>query len=117
MCARRLQRSSSRALQRKRDEIREQTEDQNLSEEEITRIMRAKMPWWDWFVHDYARYWYVLGAIALDAFLGLWLVQAQNLTDSLGIVFVMAVLVAIVAVEVLGFFRLWPTYMLFDEKR
>lgn len=117
MCARRLRRSSSRALQRKRDEIREQTEDQNLSEEDVTRIMRAKMPWWDWFVHDYARYWYALGAIAFDAFLGLWLVQAHDLTDALGIAFVMAVLVAIVAVEVLGFFRLWPTYMLFDEKR
>ena len=87
-----------------------------MSEEEITRILRAKMPWWDWFVNDYARYWYVLGAIAFDAFLGFWLVQARNLTDALGIVLVMAVLVAIVAVEVFEFLRLWPTYMLLDEK-
>jgi len=116
MCARRLQRSSGRAVQRKRDEIREQDEDQNLSEDEITRIMRAKMPWWDWFVHDYARYWYVLGAISLDVFLVLSLVQAYNLTDALGLVSVIAVLAAILAVEILGFLRLWPIYKLFDEK-
>lgn len=85
-----------------------------MSEEEITRVMRAKMPWWDWFVHDYARYWYVLGAISLDVFLGLSLVQTFNMTDAPGLVSVIAVLVAVSAVEVSGFLRLWPTYKLFD---
>lgn len=115
MCARLLQRSSSKAIQRKREDIREQAGDEDLSEEQVTRILRAKMSWWDWFVYDYARYWYVIGALALDVFLGIGLVDAYSPADALGILLLIAVLVVLATTEVLGFFRLWPRMMRFEE--
>lgn len=98
--------SSSRTIERKRQEIR--AEDDKLSEEQVTRIMRANMTWWDWFVHDYARYWYFLGAIALDVFLSLGSVDAFHLDDARGIVLVIMLLVVLLVVEVKIFFRIWP---------
>jgi len=70
--------------------------------------MRAEMTWWDWFLHDYARYWYVLGAITLDVFLGLGLVDAFHLVNALGILIAIAVLVMVIVAEIEGFFWLWP---------
>lgn len=66
-------------------------------------------------MHDYAKYWYVLGAIALDVFLLLGLAQSCHVNDALGIAALLLLLVALTAVEIVGFFRFWPRSMRPDE--
>ena len=106
MCALQLRGSSNRTIERKKQEIRAQ--DETLTEDQVTRIMRAKMTWWDWFLHDYARYWYALGTVALDVFVGLWLAESFHLVDALGILIIVATLVILLAVEIKGYFWIWP---------
>jgi hypothetical protein len=107
MSARRLQVSSDRTIERKRQEIR--AKDEATSEEQVNRIMRAEMTWMDWLRHEYVKYWYVLGAVALDVFLGLGLV------DAVGIIAVILLLVALMAAEVYGYFWIWPRSYPNDE--
>ena len=66
-------------------------------------------------MEDYARYWYVIGAIALDAFVGLGLAQAYHVRDAVGIIGIVSILVVLSVAEVLLFRWFWPEAGSIDE--
>lgn len=66
---------------------------------------RTDRGWVYWATHDYAKYWYFLGAMFLDLFILLEALTGR-LDDLISTVLVIAV-IGLVLIEVWGFTRLW----------
>lgn len=74
--------------------------------------MRANLSWKDWFIQDYARYLYWLGALALDIFLVLWIYQEFDIKDMSGALSLMVLGILLGFVEYRGFAFLWEKHIL-----
>ena len=108
MSARRLPKRSENTLSKRREELRQEVGHDKITHEQATRAVRAKMSWREWFIEDYARYWYVIGAIALDVFVGFGLAQAYHVEDAAGMIGIVSILIVLLVGEYLLFTRLWP---------
>ncbi|MEM2979670.1 MAG: hypothetical protein QW083_04490 [Methanomassiliicoccales archaeon] len=65
-----------------------------------------EVPWGVWLRKTYTKYWYVVSCMFLDSFLALEI--ARSYGDVLGASPIAIILVAVVAVEVLLYTKLWP---------
>ena len=99
---------SKETYEERRDRVLKQLEDGRIDDAAALRMIRAGLPWRDWLVHDFFRYWYMLGAAALDSSVVLWI--AQNLHTSKAVVAIAAIgaFVAVGAACVFGYVRIWP---------
>lgn len=71
-------------------------------------LVRKKLTWKDWLVVDFLRYWYLVGVLAFEAFLGLELIIDLHIGGFLGSLFVIAALSAIAYLAFRFYRYLWP---------
>lgn len=90
------------------EEIQNRIEKTDIDKETAVRILRSELSWKDWILQDWLRYWYGVGALALDVFIVLWLLLSFNLRDILGILMMLVMLAILVVVEIKGYRLLWP---------
>jgi hypothetical protein len=81
--------------------------DPDLDREEkgVPVSQRRDRGWRYWLAHDYAKYWYLLGAMFLDLFL-LLEAYTQDSESIVGVVLVIAV-IGLVLLEFWGYGYLW----------
>jgi hypothetical protein len=68
-------------------------------------ILRRDRGWKNWFLRDYLRYWYFVGCLMADTFVGLeiWLCVDTGLSTSVPLIAV----AALVLIEFLAYISLW----------
>jgi hypothetical protein len=88
--------------------IREILSDERLTDEQVVRMLRAKMSWKDWLKYDFARYWYAVGVFSFDSFLVLSIAYTYHVADALGILLLSILFVAMCIGEFLLYRRIWP---------
>jgi hypothetical protein len=88
--------------------IREILSDERLTDEQVVRMLRAKMSWKDWLKYDFARYWYAVGVFSFDSFLVLSVAYTYHVADALGILLLSILFVAMCIGEFLLYRRIWP---------
>jgi hypothetical protein len=88
--------------------IREILSDERLTDEQVVRMLRAKMSWKDWLKYDFARYWYAVGVLSFDSFLVLSVAYTYHVADALGILLLSILFVAMCIGEFLLYRRIWP---------
>ena len=87
-----------------KDEVEKDPGDDG-DDREIPVRYRVDRGWWSWVTHEYARYWYVLGALFLDSF---WFLEAyESYLGSLVGTVMIIVLVGFVLLEIWGYTYLW----------
>lgn len=89
------------------EDIEERINRDDIDNDVALRILRAKLTWRDWILHDWLRYWYGVGAMALNVFLLLWLLQSFQIRDILGISLLLVVTVILASMEFVGYRLLW----------
>jgi len=85
----------------------EHLRDPEVSDKQALRIVRANLSWKEWFIQDYARYLYWLGALALDVFIILWIYQEFDLGDALGAFMLIFLGILLGFLEYRGFALVW----------
>lgn len=99
---------SRETYEERRDRVLRQLEDGDIDDAAALRIMRAGLPWKDWLIHDFLRYWFIVCALGADLLTVLWIVGSLDASDLVvGLVAAVAFL-AMGAVEVLIYLRVWP---------
>lgn len=115
MCARKLRFSEMPTSY----EVREQPEkeklsltailkDESIPDDQIVRILRARMTWKDWVKFDFLRYWFVVGAMAFNTFFVLHLAAAYYVSDLIGAALLVILFVGLGMAEYLLYRKLWP---------
>jgi len=84
-------------------------EEKDLPEEQAVKILRKHPPWKDWLLADYLRYWYSLGALALDVFLPLQIARWYHLHTAPWILALLLLLAALLYLEIRVYQWLWPS--------
>lgn len=100
-----------------KEEVLRSVEESDLDRDQVMRILRRDLPWKDWLVSDYLRYWYAVGSLALDAFLLMGLADRYHMRDPLGLAMLAGVGLALVASEVAGYMVIWPENALTRSSR
>jgi len=72
------------------------------------RTLRKELPWKDWLLVDFLRYWYLIGVLVLEGFVLLSVAFAYNVDDGLGIFLLLLLAVAILYLAYRGYVFLWP---------
>ncbi len=72
------------------------------------RTLRNQLPWKDWLVVDFLRYWYAIGVMALIVFILLGLRMQYHVADPLGILALLILGIVIAILGFLGYRKLWP---------
>lgn len=72
------------------------------------RTLRNELPWKDWLIVDFLRYWYAIAVIALIVFLILSLARQYHVADVLGIAELFFVAVIVAVLGFLGYRLIWP---------
>jgi len=112
MCARKL----SREAEEGRSDIDEKIRMADVPDQAASRMLRMELPWRDWVIRDLLRYWYALLVLAADAFLVLTLLYTFNIRDILGIMALLILVAALVALEVRIYRWIWPGGIFFKEQ-
>ncbi len=105
MCAKIVPKKTDRE---KRDEVFKRIEDPDMDDHEAVRVLRKHLPWKDWFMSDFLRYWYGIGVLMAFVFTVLGLAAAFHVSDAVGAIFVLACGVGVVLLGYLGYRLLWP---------
>ncbi len=82
---------------------------EDLPEEQAVKILRKHLPWKDWLVTDYLRYWYGLGALALDVFLPWQIARWYHVRMVPGILALFLLISALLYFEVRVYQWFWPS--------
>ena len=90
------------------EEVYKHIEESDMDHSTAMRTLRNQLPWKDWLIVDFLRYWYLIGVMALIVLLVLSLAMEFGVSDLLGRLelFVLAVVIAILGF--LGYRILWP---------
>lgn len=104
MCARKL----SRENREDGSAIDEKIEAADVADQTASRMLRMQLPWKDWIIRDFFRYWYALLALTLNIFLTLTLLQAYNIRDLLGIMEILILMLALIILEIMIYLKIWP---------
>ena len=91
------------------------TVEADMDEEETARFLRSSLPWKDWLLYDYLRYWYAGGAILLDGLLLLTVSDALSPIDWLDGLAIAATGLGLVFLEALGYILIWPRGLFTDR--
>lgn len=84
-------------------------QEEDLPEEQAVKILRKHLPWKDWLFADYLRYWYGLGALALDVFLPMQIARWYHLRTAPWILALLLLLAALLYLEIRAYQWLWPS--------
>ncbi len=107
MCARQPPESRPSDEERRRA-VLDAIDNPALDDSQVLRIMRAHLPWKDWFYSEFLRYWFWLGFLALNTFALMELARAYGINDAVGIFGLILLFVLLVALEYRLYRRLWP---------
>jgi len=72
------------------------------------RILRTHLTWEEWLFRDFVRYWYILGAFALDTFLPWFVADEFALRGGLAIGVVGSLVFTLIYLEFILYLHLWP---------
>ena len=72
------------------------------------RILRTNLTWNEWLFRDFLRYWYLLGAFALDIFLPWIVVDEFALRGGIAIGVVGPLALILIYSEYILYLHLWP---------
>lgn len=84
-------------------------EDSGLPEEQALKLVRKHLPWKDWLLADFVRYWYVIGCLALDVFLPMEMARRHYVDSDYGILGLAVLLIALVYIETRTYLWIWPS--------
>ncbi|MBU1915340.1 MAG: hypothetical protein ABIE25_00425 [Thermoplasmatota archaeon] len=84
-------------------------EDSDLPEEQAVKLVRKHLPWKDWLLADFLRYWYVLGCLALDVFLPLRIARWLHADSAYSILGLVVLLLVLVYLETRTYIWIWPS--------
>ncbi len=84
-------------------------EDSDLPEEQAVKLVRKHLPWKDWLLADFLRYWYVLACLALDVFLPLQIARWLHADSAYGILGLVVLLALLVYLETRMYIWIWPS--------
>ncbi len=90
------------------EEVYRHIEEWDMDHEPALRTLRNQLPWKDWLVVDFLRYWYGIGVIALVVFMVLGLAMQYNVSDLIGVLELFVLAVAMAILGFLGYMILWP---------
>jgi hypothetical protein len=83
-------------------------EEEDMPVEQAVKILRKHLPWKDWLLTDYLRYWYVLAALALDVFLPWQTANWYHLRTAPVILVLCLLVISLLYVEIRVYQWLWP---------
>ena len=86
--------------------------DDSLDDEQIRRLARKHLPWKDWILADFLRYWFWLGVLGATTFALMDLARMFHLRDALGIATLAALFFAVVVLAAMLYVRIWPNGIL-----
>jgi hypothetical protein len=90
------------------EEVYRHIEESDMDHKAAMRTLRNQLPWKDWLVVDFLRYWYATGVLALLVFTVLGLASEYGVSDLRGVLELLAIAVVIAALGILGYRALWP---------
>lgn len=82
--------------------------DESLHPDQVKRIARKHLPWKDWLLAEFLRYWYWLGVLALTVFGLMDLASRYHVRDTLGIGLLAALFILLLALEIKLYICIWP---------
>ena len=82
---------------------------EDMPEEQAVKILRKHLPWKDWLLTDYLRYWYGLGALALDIFLPMQIAKMYHVRTALWILTIFLLIATLLYLEIRVYLLLWPS--------
>jgi hypothetical protein len=83
--------------------------EEDMPDEQAVKILRKHLPWKDWFLADYLRYWYGLGALALDVFLPMQVARWYHVHTASWILALFLLLAVLLYLEIRVYQWLWPS--------
>lgn len=102
------QRRSEETYEEKRDRVLKQLEDGDIDDAAALRIMRAGLPWRDWLMHDFLRYWFLIGAFTANFSVVLWIAGGLDASKLVIALAAAGAFVIMFVVEILIYLRIWP---------
>ncbi len=90
------------------EEVYRHIEENDMDPSSAMRILRNELPWKEWLVVDFLRYWYAIGVMVLIVFLVLGLAMEYRVSDFLGVLELFLLGVMIAFLGILGYRKLWP---------
>jgi hypothetical protein len=81
---------------------------EELSDADVTRLLRSNMSWRDWIRNDLLRYFYAIVAFAFDIFLILEIARKNAVDDSLGLILLAGTFILLFVLEFLLYKEIWP---------
>lgn len=93
--------------------------DESLDDEQVRRLARKHLPWKDWILSDFLRYWFWLGVLAVTTFALMDLARVLHLRDAVGIATLAALFLTAVVLASMLYLRIWPRGIMtrFDRRR
>jgi len=83
-------------------------EDPESEKSELVRFARSSMSWKDWLKYDLLRYFYIVGLLAANIFLLFEIARFANISDALGMIFLILSFVCLCILEYYGYNKIWP---------
>lgn len=115
MCAKKLRYSeilksddSEESIKGGGQSLEEILRDGSIPDDQIVRILRARMTWKDWLRYDFLRYWFAMAAFAFNTFLVLGIAYTYQVSDILGAVGLATIFAGMCIAEYLLYRRIWP---------
>jgi hypothetical protein len=82
--------------------------DDEMDDETALKILRGKMTWEQWFLYDFLRYWYGVGALALVAFSVTYIAWRYHVDDPVGLSVLAVGGFALIVLEFFLYKAIWP---------
>jgi len=100
--------SDERTDKDRKADIYRHIEDTDMDTPMAMRTLRRELPWKDWLLVDFLRYWYLIGVLVLEGFVLLTVAFAYNVDDGLGIFLLLLLAIGILYLAYRGYAFLWP---------
>lgn len=97
----------AKKTRRTMDEVYTHISETEMESTQALKVLRNELPWKDWLLTDFLRYWYWLGVFALDIFITLESARRFHVNDVLGRVVLAVVFLAVAAVAFLAYHEIW----------
>lgn len=97
----------ARKPRKTKEEVYKHIQETEMEDTQALKVLRNELPWKDWILTDFLRYWYWLGVFALDIFLVLELTRRYHVDDALGAALLAAVFLAIAGIAFMGYHKVW----------
>lgn len=102
------EKQSTKAGRRPKEEVYARIDEAHAEPATAMRALRSELPWRDWLVTDFLRYWYLVGVLALLVFVTLGIAQMYHVRDLLGDAALGVMAVVTLVLGYIGYRVLWP---------